>query len=251
MKVLALCVLTLAILLVSANKYDPKNHQNGHELEVSLREDEDTIFVIMWYMSNARDDVVRYNNGNKTDISSKTSTKDNVSFSMIDMSIEGHAPDPYHKQMVKDEDGNENEEIVPLPKNPEEDYSDLFLAINGDKLPFISEGQTAPADTTNGLAKHADPDDVASYLLVDGPIVNVIRKQKGVKITGKGLASEVADQVDEMNDLIKKDDALEARQEAQAKSAATAAEEKSGSNNSAGSLDDANQPTQGTLDDIF
>ena len=68
MKVFALAALALLLSCALATPYDPKNHQNGHELEVSLREDEDTVFVIMWYLSKADDTVVEYNNRNKTEI---------------------------------------------------------------------------------------------------------------------------------------------------------------------------------------
>lgn len=194
MKVLTLCVLALAVALVAGAKYDPKNHKNGHELEVSIREDEDTIFVIMWYFSDIKDpftEVSGYNNKNKTEISSKISTKDNVSFSMIDMSITGHAPDPTH-QGVTDPGPPAVIGTVPLPKSETEDYSDLFKTINNKD--FVIDPKTTALDISNlDAIVRPDPADAKDYLMMDGPIVNVIRKGKGVKISGKGLASEVAD----------------------------------------------------------
>ena len=141
------------VALATASAYDPRNHHNGHELEVSLREDTNTIFVIMWYSSKAEEEVTTYNSRNKTAISSKLSGKDHVSWSMIDMSIDGHAD----------------------PDNTDEDYSELFNTINGKSW-----------------------DDEKEYIEKEGPIVNVIRKSKGVRISGKGIPDEVSDQVDEL-----------------------------------------------------
>ena len=64
----------------------------------------------------------------------------------------------------------------------EEDYSELYKKLNGK-----------------------DFKDDALYLNSTGPIVNVISKLQGVKISGRGIADEVADQVDLMNDKITSD----------------------------------------------
>ena len=155
-----LLLFALACAMILASPYDPKNHQNGHELDVSIYEDVNTVFVVMWYSSEAEDEVVTYNNRNSTDISSKLTGKDDVSFSTIDMSIPGH---------------NDVE-------NEDEDYSFLFEKINGK--PY-SEYETAINE--------------------EGPIVNVLRKQKGVRVSGKGIGDEVVDQVEEMKASIAKD----------------------------------------------
>ena len=52
----------------------------------------------------------------------------------------------------------------------EEDYSELYKLLNG-----------------------RDFKDDALYLNTTGPIVNVISKLQGVKITGRGIADEVGD----------------------------------------------------------
>ena len=59
-----------------------------------------------------------------------------------------------------------------IPGDPE-DYSALYKKINGK--PYANETQ---------------------YLNKTGPIVNVICKMQGVKITGKGIGDEVGDQID-------------------------------------------------------
>jgi len=53
------------------------------------------------------------------------------------------------------------------------DYSVLYNIVNGKKWSEDSD-----------------------YVLKTGPVVNVIRKSKGVKITGKGIPDETNDQVD-------------------------------------------------------
>ena len=62
------------------------------------------------------------------------------------------------------------------------DYSVLFNIINGKKW---SEDQ--------------------DYVLKTGPIVNVVRKSKGVKITGKGIPDETNDQVESNLGAIKRE----------------------------------------------
>ena len=62
------------------------------------------------------------------------------------------------------------------------DYSVLYQIINGKKFADESE-----------------------YLKKQGPIVNVIRASKGVKITGKGIPDETADQVDTYQRQVKKE----------------------------------------------
>ena len=64
----------------------------------------------------------------------------------------------------------------------DQDYSVLYQIVNGKKFA-----------------------DEANYLKQQGPIVNVIRSSKGVKITGKGIPDEVADQVESYGKQIKKD----------------------------------------------
>ena len=67
-------------------------------------------------------------------------------------------------------------------KKPDQDYSKLFSTINGK--PY--------SEAKDKLTK-------------EGPIVNVLRASKGVKITGKGAADEVDWQVDQYLDQITKD----------------------------------------------
>ena len=52
-----LLLIAIVAALALASAYDPKNHHNGHELEVSIREEKNTVFVLMWYTSEAERDV--------------------------------------------------------------------------------------------------------------------------------------------------------------------------------------------------
>ena len=203
-----LITLSLLVLAIMATPYDPKNHHNGHELEVSIREDTNTVFVIMWYNSKGNDNVVDYNNKNKTDIASKLSGADDVSFSMIDLGIEAHTD----------------------TTKPDEDYSELFATINGEE--------------------YADKED---YLKEEGPIVNILRKSAGVRVSGKGISDEVADQVDEMREKIASDNKTASKKAAtQQKKAANTVTNGSGSESEEDdNLDKSREPTQGEIDDIF
>ena len=203
---ISMFIATLLFAIALAAPYDPKNHNNGHELEVSIREDFETVFVIMWYSSKAEDNVVDFNNKNKTEIQSKISGMDDVSWSMIDLGIDAHVD----------------------PENEDEDYSALFKTVNGEE--------------------YADKEE---YLTKEGPIVNVIRKTTGVRISGKGIADEVADQIDEMREFIKEDASAASKKAAE--EAEKAKHDISGSKKSSNddSIDKATEPTQGEVDDIF
>ena len=146
-----LVILMICLALALASPYDLRNHQCGHELEVSLRMNPNTVFVILWYSSKADPKVIDSNNGNRTEIASRIVGKDNVVFSAIDMGIDEHVNGEHHNS----------------------DYSVLYNIVNGKKW----------------------SEDLDSVLKT-GPIVNVIRKSKGVKITGKGIPDETNDQVD-------------------------------------------------------
>ena len=74
----------------------------------------------------------------------------------------------------------------------EHDYAELFEKMNGE--PYA---------------------DKKEELETVGPIVNVMRKSKGVRVTGAGIAGEVADQVAEMNKNIDADEEKEAEKEAE------------------------------------
>ena len=204
-----LLLLAVVCALALASPYDPKNHQNGHELDVSIYEDINTVFVVMWYSSEASEEVVDMNNRHSRDIQSKLSGKDQVSFSSVDMSIPGHVD----------------------PENLDEDYSTLFAKINGKEY---SEFE----DAINN----------------EGPIINVLRKQKGVRLTGMGIGDEVVDQVEEMKAAIAKDQKTAAQKQAEAdEDAANSPTTDSNTNksNSDDDIDKATEPTQGDLDDFF
>ena len=202
-----LAVFALMVVCIFATPYDPKNHQSGHELEVSLREADNVIFVIMWYRSDAEGEVPSWNSKNKTAIDAKITDMSDASFSMVDMSIEDHQ------------------------KDKPEDYTKVFEAINGQSF-----------------------DDWDEYLTKDGPVVNVLRKGKGVRITGKGIADEVLDEATEMQANIEADKA-----KASSSGASSAADAQNDSGSDDGSSEDdendtipkSTEATQGSYDDVF
>ena len=203
-------VLALLVAVALATAYDPKNHHNGHELEVSIREDDNTVFVIMWYRNDADSEVSDLNNKIKTGIASKLSGMKDVSWSLVDMAIEDHHD----------------------TTKPDEEYSTLFETINGEEY-SVEEGK-------NG-----------EDLQKKGPVVNVIRKSRGTKITGQGIPDEVADQVKEFQEAIKKDQSSKASADSKTTDAANSGSSNGSNSNTSGKLDTATDPTQGDIDDIF
>ena len=83
-------VLLLVVLSTMASPHDSSKHQNGHQLEVNLRSDERSIFVIFWQMSDAPSPISKYNSGNNTEIKNVLADAEDVSYSVIDLSIEDH-----------------------------------------------------------------------------------------------------------------------------------------------------------------
>ena len=75
-----------------------------------------------------------------------------------------------------------------------------------------------------------------------------MRKAKGVKVSGKGIADEVSDQIDEMNAMIQKDDAAEAKKEAEEKAAAASS---SSTSSSTAAKKDTPKESTDISDDVF
>ena len=167
-------ILLLSLLALGlCSYYDMRDHKSGHELEYSLRGEKDIIFVVFWMSSDEDPQVQEYNNGNRTKIREIVEGNPQVSFSVVDMAIDGHDP------------GEEEPDIA-------HDYSVLYESMNGE--PFA---------------------DVRELLKTEGPIVNVMRKEKGVKITGAGIAGEVEDQIEEIAEKIEEEKEKEAEKEAE------------------------------------